>query len=90
MKKNYSLPGFLLGIVKPPGLLLFWTLALWLTNLSNVQSNTRSVGNKPLLVGRKDTIRITGMPGIPIYTHLPGYFLRSHKAYLPENSYALS
>lgn len=88
MKNHYSLPGIFLGIVKPPGLLFFWTLALWLTNLTNAQSNTRGVGNKPLLVGT-ETIRITGMPGIPVYTHLPGYFLRSHKAYPPGNSYAL-
>ena len=88
MKIFYSTPGFFLGIVKPPGLLLFWTLALWLTNLTEAKSNTRFVGNKPVWVGT-DTIRITGMQ-IPVYTHLPGYFLRSHKAYPPGNSYALN
>jgi len=90
MKIFYSTPGFFLGIVKPPGLLLFWTLALWLTNLTNVQSNTQVVGNKPVLVGQMVTIRIAGMLGIPVFTHLPGYFLRNHKAYPPGNSYALN
>ena len=88
MKNYYPLPGFFLGIVKPPGLLFFWTLALWLTNLTEAQSNTRGVGNKPVQVGQTISSKDEGMRGIPILNTEPGYFLRSRKAYPPGVHYA--
>ncbi len=84
MKKCYLLPGFFLGIVKPPGFSHFIpTSAPWLIFLTNVQSIIRGVGNKPVLVGQKVSLINRGMPCIPISVTDPAEFLRSHKAHPP-------
>jgi len=85
MKNFYLLPGFFLGIVKPPGFSQFiLTSASWLIILTNAQSIIRVVGNKPVQDGLKNTLNHAGMPGIPILNSDPGKFLRSHRAFPPE------
>jgi len=89
MKNFYLLPGFFLGIVKPPGFSRFiLTSASWLIILTNAQSIIRGVGSKPVLVGQKVSLINRGMPCIPIAVSDPAEFLRSHKAYPPGIRYA--